>query len=330
MKKQIIASFLLFSSFALIPITGQGQTKKVIAYTTAKDTDLKLSPAPAVEFSAKPQPTEGETTIFVDPRRSFQKILGFGGAITDSVAETFAKLSKEKQQQVLQAYYDKGKGLGYTLARTTIHSTDFSSSSYTYISEGDRDLKSFNIEHDRAFRIPLIKQAIAAAGGKLTLYASPWSPPAFMKDTNSMLQGGKLKPEFYQPWANYYVKFIKAYEAEGVPIWGITIQNEPMATQKWESNLYTAEEERDFLKKFLGPTLKRAGLGSRKIIGWDHNRDLLYQRASVLLSDPEAKKYLWGIGFHWYETWSGGQPRFDNLKLVSEAFPGTNLAESAH
>jgi glucosylceramidase len=98
-----------------------------------------------------------------------------------------------------------------------------------------------------------------------------------------------------------------------------------MATQKWESCIYTGEEERDFLKNFLGPTMQRAGLGDRKIIAWDHNRDLVYQRASTMLSDPGAAKYVWGIGFHWYEPWSGGEPMFDNVKLVNETFPKTNL-----
>ena len=98
-----------------------------------------------------------------------------------------------------------------------------------------------------------------------------------------------------------------------------------MATQKWESCIYTGEEERDFLKNNLGPAMQKAGYGDKKIIGWDHNRDLLYQRASILLNDPEAAKYVWGIGFHWYETWSNGLPMFDNVRLVHEAFPEKNL-----
>jgi glucosylceramidase len=171
----------------------------------------------------------------------------------------------------------------------------------------------------------MIKSAIAAAGGKLTLYASPWSPPAFMKDNKTMLKGGKLLPEYYQSWANYYPKFIKAYEKEGIPIWGISIQNEPMATQAWESCIFTGEEERDFLKNYLGPTMKREGMGDKKIIAWDHNRDMIYQRAGTMLDDPEAAKYVWGIGFHWYENWSGGENMFDNVKLVNESYPKTNL-----
>jgi glucosylceramidase len=299
--------------------------KKIIVYTTADNTSMRLSAAEGAAFKPMPQPLETQVCIFADPDKTFQTFLGIGGALTDASAETFAKLPKDKQQELLQAYFDAKKGIGYNFARTNIHSCDFSSDTYTYITEGDVALKTFNVQHDRQFRIPFIKQAIAAAGGKLTLFASPWSPPAFMKTNNDILHGGKLKREFYQPWANYYTKFIKAYEAEGIPIWGISIQNEPMATQKWESCIYSAEEERDFLKNYLGPTMKREGLANKKIIGWDHNRDLLYQRASTLLDDPEAAKYLWGIGFHWYEPWSGGEPMYDNLKLVNEAFPGTNL-----
>jgi glucosylceramidase len=146
-----------------------------------------------------------------------------------------------------------------------------------------------------------------------------------MKTNNDILHGGKLKPEYYQAWANYYVKFIKAYEAEGIPIWGLTIQNEPMATQTWESCIYSAENERDFLKNNLGPTLQKEGLGDKKIMVWDHNKDLIYQQASTILGDPEAAKYAWGVAFHWYEDWSGGTQQFDNLTRVHEAFPDKNL-----
>ncbi len=328
MKKTSLL-LLLLSGTVLFAQNKKGYNatdKKVTIYNTAEKTDLRLSKANATPgFSRMEQPNEGQVVVFVDPDKTFQSVMGIGGAITDASAETFAKLPKDKQQQLIDAYYSADKGIGYTLARTNIHSCDFSSGSYTYVEEGDKDLKTFSIEHDRQYRIPMIKRAITTAGGKLTLYASPWSPPAFMKDNNTMLKGGKLKPEFYQAWANYYPKFIKAYEKEGIPVWGISIQNEPMATQVWESCIFTGEEERDFLKNYLGPTMQKEGLGSKKIIAWDHNRDLLYQRASTILNDPQAAKYLWGIGFHWYENWSGGQQMFDNVKLVNQAYPKTNL-----
>ncbi|MFB9109006.1 glycoside hydrolase family 30 protein [Flavobacterium gyeonganense] len=299
--------------------------KTITVYTTADNTKLRLTPTDNLKFSPSPQPVETEISVFVEPSKKFQTFMGIGGAITDASAEIFAKLSKEKQTEFLNAYYDTQKGIGYSLLRTTIQSSDFSSGSYSYIKEGDTELKTFSIEHDKEFRIPLIKQAIKTSGGKIPAYATPWSPNAFMKSNKSVLKGGKLLPEFYQPWANMYAKFIKAYEKEGIPIWATSVQNEPMATQTWESCLYTAEDERDFLKNFLGPTLKKEGLGNVKIIAWDHNRDLMVQRANVIFSDPEASKYVWGMGFHWYETWTGAQPMFENVARVHEAYPDKKL-----
>ena len=299
--------------------------KKVIVYTTADSTAYRLSVTDTLVFKDMVQPKETEICVFVDPSKTFQTYFGTGAAMTDAAAETFYKLPKDKQQEVLEAFFDKEKGIGYTVARTNINSCDFSSDMYTYVADNDTALKSFNIDHDRKYKIPFIKEAMKAAGGKLDLYASPWSPPAWMKDNNNMLQGGKLKPEFYNSWAMYYTKFIKEYEKEGVPVWGISVQNEPMATQKWESCLYTAEEERDFLKNHLGPTMEKEGLKDKKIIVWDHNRDLIYQRAQTYFNDPEAAKYVWGIGFHWYEDWSGGTPMYENLKRVHEAFPDKNI-----
>ena len=294
-------------------------------YTTAHKSALKLSLTSEIAFLEFKQPLETDIDIVVSPNKEFQEFVGIGAALTDAAAETFYKLSEKNQELFLAAYFDQEKGIGYSLARTIIHSCDFSTESYTYVEEGDTDLKTFSIAHDRKYRIPFTKRALKAAGGNLTMYASPWSPPAFMKTNNSMLKGGKLKKEFYQPWANYYSKFIKAYEKEGIPIWGLSIQNEPMAVQRWESCIYTAEEERDFLKYFLGPTLEKDGLGEKKIIVWDHNRDLLFQRASTILNDPAAAKYVWGTGFHWYEDWKDGTAMFKNVASVYEAYPDKKL-----
>jgi glucosylceramidase len=299
--------------------------KEATVYTTADSTKYRLSLTDTLSFIEKGQPPENEVVVFVDPSKTFQTYFGIGAALTDASAETFYKLPKDKQKELLTAYFDKKAGIGYTVARTNINSCDFSSDMYTYVQDGDKELKTFNIEHDRKFKIPLIKEAMAAAGGSLNLFASPWSPPAWMKDNNNMVQGGKLKKEFNDSWALYYTRFIKEYEKAGIPVWGISIQNEPMATQRWESCIYTAEEERDFLKNHLGPTMVKEGLKDKKIIVWDHNRDLIYQRAQTYFSDPEASQYAWGIGFHWYEDWSGGVPMYDNLRRVQEAFPDKNI-----
>ncbi len=333
MKKAALAILLLFLLLRCeVNIETQSggekfttEGKEVTVYTTAKDTDLRLSKTGTTEFKDADQPLESEVAVFVNPNRTFQTFWGIGAAITDASAEVFAKLSEEKQEEFLTAHFDVDKGIGYTLARTPIHSCDFSSASFTYVSAEDKELSTFSIDHDRQYRIPMIKRAIEAAGGELPLYASPWSPPAFMKSNKSMLQGGKLLPEFNESWAMYYTKFIKEYEKEGMPIWGITIQNEPMATQRWESCIWTAEEERDFLKNYLGPIMKREGLGDKNIVVWDHNRDLITNRANTIFEDPEASQYAWGIGFHWYEVWAGGEYMYENLARIKESFPDKKL-----
>lgn len=311
---------LLLSSFYL-----NAQDNKVKVYTTAENTTDRLTETANLSFSKAEQPLETQISVFVYPEKTFQTFLGIGGAITDASAEVFYKLPKDKQEEILQAYFSEDNGIGYSLIRTNIHSCDFSSGSYTYVKEGDKKLETFSVAHDKEFRLPLIHKALATASRNVKMYASPWSPPAFMKSNNSMLQGGKLLPEYYQTWADYYVKFFEAYKKEGLTFWGLTIQNEPMATQRWESCIYTAEEERDFLKNYLGPTLQKHGLGDLKITVWDHNRDLITQRASTILDDPEAAKYVWGVGFHWYEYWSGGEPMFENVARVHESYPDKNL-----
>jgi len=330
MKRKFTA-LLAFAATGVLAVNAQqaqqysAKNKTVKVYVTEKGTDNRITAAETLHFEDKPQPVETEVTVFVDPAKKFQTMVGIGGALTDASAETFYKLPKDKQKEFLTAYYDKTKGIGYTFGRTNIQSCDFSSDSYSYVKDGDAALRTFDISHDKKYRIPFIKEVIATAGGKLNIFVSPWSPPGFMKTNHDVLHGGKLDKKYDQSWANFYGKFIRAYEKEGIPIWGLSVQNEPMATQTWESCLYTAEEERDFVKNFLGPTLQKQGLSSKKLIVWDHNRDLLYQRASTILEDPAAAKYVWGVGFHWYETWTGAGMNFANVSLVHQAFPDKNL-----
>ncbi|GAC1658073.1 MAG: glycoside hydrolase family 30 protein [Gemmatimonadaceae bacterium] len=309
------------SAHAQSHIVGQ----RAVVYTTADSSSRRLTPTDTLTFKPLAPTSEAKMYVFVDPRRAFQRFLGIGGALTDASAETFAKLPAARQDELLAAYYSTDRGIGYTLARTNIHSCDFSSASYTYVDEGDAKLSSFSVAHDRQFRIPLIKRAMAATGNRLKVFASPWSPPAFMKDNNDMLHGGHLRPEYFHSWALYYAKFIRSYRTEGVPIWGITIQNEPMATQRWESCVYPAEDERDFLKNHLGPVMAQQGLGDVNIMVWDHNRDLIIQRAQTIFDDPSAAKYAWGIGFHWYEDWSGGQQMYDNVAMVHRLYPRKHI-----
>src|SRR5438094_1914263 len=317
MVRSLVLLLLLWRSAA-------SQTRAIV-YTTAESTSFRLTPTDTLMFQPTGPTSEGKVYVFPDPRRTFQPFIGIGGALTDAAAETFAKLPAARQDELITAYYSTVPGIGYTLGRTNIHSCDFSSESYTYVTEGDKDLTSFSIAHDLRYRIPLIKRAMAASGNRLKLFASPWSPPAYMKDNNDMLHGGQLRAEYREAWALYYTKFIESYRQAGVPVWAVTIQNEPMATQTWESCIYQPEAERDFLRDYLGPVMARRGLKDVHIIVWDHNRDLIVQRAQTILGDPKAAQYAWGIGFHWYEDWSGGTQMYDNVALVNRLYPAQHL-----
>jgi len=291
------------------------------AFLTAESTHELLHDLGFGAFAPLEQPDEDYPTVMIDPQKTFQTIEGFGGAFTDAAAVTFAKLPAPAQQQFLQACFDPVAGNGYTLCRTTIHSCDYSDEMYTYDDvAGDTGLVHFTIQHDEKYRIPLIKRALAVAQGNLKLFASPWSPPAWMKTNHDMLHGGKLKAEYAQTWADYFVKYVEAYRAAGIPIWGLTVQNEAMATQVWESCIFTAAEERDFVRDHLGPALRGAGLGDVKLMIWDHNRGIMYQRARAAYDDPQAAQYLWGTAFHWYIG-----DHFDNVRQVHDAFPDKKL-----
>lgn len=313
--RQFLFLFLFFTTI----LTAQWNSADV--YITAKGTNDRLAKKAALATAPLEQPDEHMPTIMLDRTKTFQTIHGIGGALTDASAETFYKLPAKQQQEILTALFDVQNGAGFTLCRTNIHSCDFSSASYTYAEvPNDTALKNFTIAHDLKYKIPFIKAAMQKVGKDFALFASPWSPPAWMKTNNNMLQGGKLIPAFRQTWANYFVKFVQEYEKLGIPIWGLTVQNEPMAVQTWESCIFTAAEERDFVKNFLGPTLWRSGMSKLKLMIWDHNRGIMYQRAKEVYDDPAASKYVWGTGFHWYVG-----DHFDNVRLVHDAFPDKAL-----
>ncbi|MFN2285121.1 MAG: glycoside hydrolase family 30 protein, partial [Anaerolineae bacterium] len=286
---------------------------------TAQGDGERLSNQAPLAFTNEPAPDVASITV--DDGTRFQTIEGFGGAFTEAAAVTLYKMPPEKQAEILKAYFDSQEGNGYTLCRTHINSCDFSLGNYAYDEvEGDVALTHFSIDHDRRALIPMIKAAMDVAGDALKLFASPWSPPAWMKTNGEMNHGGKLKPEYRDAWARYYCRYIREYEKEGVPIWGLSVQNEPLAIQTWDSCIYTGEEERDFVRDYLGPTLEREGLADVNLIIWDHNRDLLYERAKAVLDDPKAARYVWGTGFHWYVA-----DCFDNAQRVHDAYPDKHL-----
>ncbi len=270
------------------------------------------------------QPSPRDTSLpllVVNTERRFQTLLGFGGAFTEAAAVTWQGLGPAAREQLLRDYFDRDAGHGYTLCRVHMNSCDFSLGNYAHAdTPGDVDLKSFNIERDRQALLPFIQAAQRVAGRPIQLLVSPWSPPAWMKSNGQMNCGGTLLPQYARAWARCFVRFIQAYQAEGVPVWGVSVQNEPAATQSWDSCRYSAEEERDFVRDHLGPELAQAGLGHIKIVIWDHNRDEMVERANTVYSDPQAARYVWGTGFHWY-----GEDHFDHVQQVHDAWPYKQL-----
>ena len=288
-------------------------------FRTAKSTNDRLTEKSPLTFQTE---TPDLPSVSVDSQHHFQTIEGFGGAFTEAAADTFYKMPPAVRAEILMAYFDLSSGNGYSLCRTHINSCDFSLGNYAYAeTPGDVELKHFSIDHDRRQLIPMIKEAVRVAGQPLKLLASPWSPPAWMKTNGQMNQGGKLKQEYRETWARYYARYVKEYEQEGLPIWGLSVQNEPLAVQTWDSCIYTGEEERDFVRDYLGPTLEKAGLLDRvRILIWDHNRDLMYERARSVYDDPLAARYVWGTAFHWYMG-----DHFENVQLTHDAFPDKQL-----
>ena len=273
---------------------------------TARDNGHRLTVVPAPTA-----PAAAADAITLDPAQRFQEMVGFGGALTESSAWVLAQVAPEKRAEVLRRYYDKQEGNAYTLARTHINSCDFSLNLWELDPvPGDYDLLNFSLAPMRHWLLPLLHDANAAAGGKLNLLASPWSPPSWMKTNNRMDDA----------WAQYYVKFVQAMQAEKLPIWALTVQNEPEAKQVWESCLYTPEQERDFVRNHLGPALTKAGLTDVKLLSFDHNRDILEKFSTAAFRDPESAKYLWGAALHWYVS-----NDFAASARVHAAFPDKHI-----
>lgn len=295
--------------------------EKAIVIQTAKSTQDRLTRKEDIFFEHRPIVNHNRTTIDFDSRMKFQQIIGFGGAFTEAGASVLYNVEKEKRARIIESYFHPEKGIAYSLCRTHINSCDFSLGNYSSddIAE-DKQLLNFTIERDKKYLIPFIKEALASKGACFNIIASPWSPPYWMKTNHQMNQGGKLRPDCRDAWALFFSKYIKAYQAEGIPIWGVTVQNEPAAVQPWDSCIYTAEEERDFIRDHLGPRLEKDGLLDKKIIIWDHNRDLVFEWAKTVLTDERAARYVWGVGFHWYVD-----DEFENVLRTHEAFPDKQL-----
>ncbi|MFA5481214.1 MAG: glycoside hydrolase family 30 protein [Bacilli bacterium] len=259
--------------------------------------------------------------VFVEifPNQKYQQIIGFGGAFTEAACATIMGALPSKVVEMMHAYFSES-GLNYNLGRVPIHSCDFSLNPYTYVREGDMDLSSFDISRETKYFIPVIQMASAVRGEFIQLLASPWSPPAYMKTNNSMVGGGSLKEEYKDLWAKYIVKYLLAMREYNVHFSYLSIQNEPEATQKWESCLYTANEEGDFSANHLYPALVSSHLEKIRILAWDHNRDRIVKRAQETFADKRARDIIWGLAYHWYVS-----DEHHNLSTVHSLYPEKHL-----
>ncbi|WP_028864425.1 glycoside hydrolase family 30 protein [Psychromonas aquimarina] len=297
-------------------------------YQTVKDSNFLLSETDLLDLHEGYEQEDTTTytdagelhRIYMDESKTFQEWEGFGGAFTESAADVLNRMSPDKQKQMMEAYFHPHKGIGYNFCRTHINSCDFSLGNWACCETEDPELKDFNLDRDKLQIIPMIEWAKQLSDDEITLFSSPWSPPAWMKTNGQMNHGGKLKAQYRQVWALYYCKYIKAMQDEGITISALTIQNEPAATQVWDSCVYTSEEERDFVRDYLGPTLEKQGLGHIKLVCWDHNRAEAYDRAQKMFDDKAACRYVYGIGIHWYMG-----DNYQNLKLINDVYPDKKI-----
>ena len=240
--------------------------------------------------------------IVLNPAQTFQKITGFGGAFTESSAYLLNRLSEDNRKKVIDAYFSR-EGANYSLTRTHMNSCDFSLSQYSYAAvPEDMELENFTIEDDMDDLIPMIKDAMKSSEDGFKIFASPWTAPPWMKDNNDWV-GGKLLPKYYDTWALFFSKYVDAYEAEGIDIWGFTVENEPHGNgNNWESMHYTPEEMTDFVMNHLGPKLEADGKGDKIILGYDQNRAGLQEWVDVMFENEATSKYYSGTAIHWYES----------------------------
>jgi glucosylceramidase len=295
-----------------------GPTVQIVE--TTGDRTMLLQPQPSVSFT-----TTGNSSapvITVDATTQYQQMDGFGGSLTDSSAWLIGnKLSPSQQTTLMQQLFSPSSGIGISFLRQPMGATDFSASgNYSYndmpAGQTDPNLANFSIAHDTAYIVPLVKQALSI-NPNTKVVALPWSPPAWMKTTGTM-SGGKINPSYFPSLAKYFVDFVQAYQQQGIPIYALSVQNEPLYSPTgYPSESLPATDEAAFIATHLGPALSSAGLGNVKIFAYDHNWDNTAYPESVLASP--AAQYLAGTSFHCY----AGDPSAQST--VKAAFPAKDI-----
>lgn len=324
---------------------GLSSTTAVVVTSEAGD---KLAKKPNVEFR---DGTARGVRVIVHPEATRQTLAGIGSSFTESSAFVLAHLNPAARREVMENIYGES-GANFSMARTTIGATDFSvEGKYSYAdTPGDLKLERFSIDLDRdGFRaaqypgvkdesfdlLPMIEEALAIKAAQsdstLRIVASAWTAPPWMKDIEDWYvpmspqndyhgTGGVLKPEYVSTYAEYLVKYLDAYSAEGVRIWGLTPVNEPEGNNgQWESMHFTPETQNEFVQQHLGPALRASGHENVRLLIYDHNRDRLEAWTNVILEDAETRPFVYGTAVHWYA--STFKVFEDALARVHEKFP---------
>jgi glucosylceramidase len=295
----------------------QKQPKNPTFYLTTPDKTVLFAKK---EKGVKTGTDKNLPAIEVNTNKTYQEMDGFGFTLTGGSAFHINNMSKEKRHELLTELFGFDKeNIGISYLRISLGASDLDAEVFSYndLPAGEKDLKmeKFSLAPDKQFLIPVL-QEILAINPAIKILASPWSPPTWMK-TNNATKGGSLKPEFYDAYALYFVKYVQEMQNEGIRIDAITVQNEPLHPGNNPSLLMPANEQADFIKRSLGPAFKKENIKT-KIIIYDHNADKPEYPITVL-NDPEAKKYIDGSSFHLY----GGV--IENVSKVHEAHPDKNL-----
>ena len=260
-----------------------------------------------------------EHLINLYPQIKYQKMEGFGGAITDSAAYVYSLMEREQKRQLLTEYFGTGN-MKYRFVRIPIDSCDFSLEHYE--ADGDEEdalFTKFSFARIEKYILPMLIDAEKVYGGKLEIMLSPWSPPAYMKTNGERNNGGKLKARYWKRWAEYICRYIEEYRSRGFKVTMLTLQNEPKAVQTWDSCVYTAQEEKVFLRDYMWPALLSHGLNDIAVYIWDHNKERALEWAETII-DEETDHMIAGIAFHWYTG-----DHFEALRMIKERFPNKQL-----
>lgn len=286
--------------------------------------------------------------IGIYPDYRFQTMEGYGCSLTESACYLLSTMDAATRKEALRRWFGP-TGMDAWFVRVHIDSCDYSLSEYQSVADpiADPELNTFTIDRDRQYILPVLKEAMALAGHPIHVLLSPWSPPAQWKTPPEMTRndaavyggkegdtidlgkpgrcfGGRLKPEYYASWAQYLVKFINAYRAEGIDVTMLSIQNEAAAATSWDSCLWTGDEERAFLTGYLYPAMQAANLTDDvQIFIWDHNKERAIEHIDAFMDDPEAARQVGGFAYHWY---SGDH--FEALSMLHAKYPDKVLMHS--